>query len=582
MSKAFKIGITALSVIGAGILYSLHKKSRRPWLENNKHQQDSNKSSKKPGKKLGTEVYYHYQSEKSNQSKKPTTQKTRSRKEKRRIKRPKKSLNLQQWNTWLQRTYQSTQISINNTSTEEKTIRLWGAGRGTGTHPSTQTHPLATGAMENPVSGFSLFKTTQTGIHPQDLIINPANKLIYIANQLSNSVSVITLEGKPVTQIPLTPSIFPGFNSPVALAVNTSQNSQNFGKVYVVGSVSNTVSVIGLDHKVKKTIPVGIRPVAIAYNPMGQKLYVANLVSGNLSIIDTKSETVSSTLDTGKSPVALAIKPENGEVYVVDSIENSLTVFDTSSRKKAQIPHIGTKLVAIAYQPDTHQMYIVAEGSDAIIPIDTNTHTPLAPIPVGHNPGAIAYNQVNGMMYAVSREDQTLTVIDKDKKNQASLPQEKVITGLAFNAQFLYALNPSDNTLSISTQNAWEDDLQTDQQYHQTNRSFQHAPALIKHVRLVYSGQKAPKALRLIEQRITGTCHTKSLSLKSYHSPQHSSRVLEVFGLNGSIIGGRHSWMITLAAHQRITLLIHYYQPDKTGLYYPNTASSNRNTNLKQ
>jgi YVTN family beta-propeller protein len=80
---------------------------------------------------------------------------------------------------------------------------------------------------------------------------------------------------------------------------------------YVANTVSGTVSVVPLEGPDAFTevqeIPVGSEPQAIAVTPNGSRLFVANHTSGTVSVIDTRTLSVIDTVDVGGNPAAIAI-----------------------------------------------------------------------------------------------------------------------------------------------------------------------------------------------------------------------------------------------------------------------------------
>ncbi len=75
-------------------------------------------------------------------------------------------------------------------------------------------------------------------------------------------------------------------NYPYGVAVNP-----NGTKVYVANQNSNTVSVIDTaTNNVTATVNTGIGPQGIAVNPNGSRVYVTNGGSNNVSVIDTNNK----------------------------------------------------------------------------------------------------------------------------------------------------------------------------------------------------------------------------------------------------------------------------------------------------
>jgi YVTN family beta-propeller protein len=100
-------------------------------------------------------------------------------------------------------------------------------------------------------------------------------------------------------------------------------------KLYVANTVSGTVSVIranianGVIQKPTLHIPVGTEPYGLALTPNGRKLYVSNARSNSISVIDTATDTVTRTIFVVEEPRGLAITNDG------DADDNDETVYVT-------------------------------------------------------------------------------------------------------------------------------------------------------------------------------------------------------------------------------------------------------------
>ena len=65
-------------------------------------------------------------------------------------------------------------------------------------------------------------------------------------------------------------------------------------------------------------------------NPAGTRVYVANVSSNTVSVIDTASNSVIATVAV-TSPVSVAVNPAGTRVYVANQIEQHVSVIDTAS-----------------------------------------------------------------------------------------------------------------------------------------------------------------------------------------------------------------------------------------------------------
>jgi YVTN family beta-propeller protein len=112
-------------------------------------------------------------------------------------------------------------------------------------------------------------------------------------------------------------------NAPGGIAYNPSN-----GNMYVANIGSNTVSVIDRSNNVIATIPTGVLPRDITFNPSNGKMYVLNSDSGNLAEIDSFSHAVTDTLPIFGDYIAF--NPGNGMMYVTSSNKPGVYVISTS------------------------------------------------------------------------------------------------------------------------------------------------------------------------------------------------------------------------------------------------------------
>jgi YVTN family beta-propeller protein len=366
-----------------------------------------------------------------------------------------------------------------------------------------------------------------------------------------------------VSMIQLQPSNFPGYNSPVAIAVNTDSTSPKYGYAYVVGSVAGTISEIDLSHLVINEIPVGIRPEHISFNAKNGMLYVSNLVSNSVSVIDCLTATVSTTLAVGKAPRATGINPENGDVYVVNSGDNNISVFDKTNVFINTIGNVGLSPVNITYHPVNKEMYVVSATSNNVIPVDTLTYTALPDIVVGNQPYGITYNSNNGYLYVLNRNDNTISIIAPDKSIRASIHTGNVNIGVALNQSdnILYVSDTSNNTVNVIGYLEQSSSIIVDNDYAETNRDIKTNPVILKHAKFVVNGNPdVAKTLTVKNETPTGIVQSSKVSFTNYSSPQNYLMVAEIFDIDGAVIDGKTLWEFAISGNQTVSLLLYYKQ----------------------
>ena len=111
------------------------------------------------------------------------------------------------------------------------------------------------------------------------------------------------------------------------------------GDIYVSNNCSGNVSVINSStDTVIDTITVGNGPEGVAVSPTGPDagdIYVANFGGGtgdSVSVINPSTDTVIATVTVGDSPIGVAVSPtgpEAGDIYVTNfTLSNNVSVIE--------------------------------------------------------------------------------------------------------------------------------------------------------------------------------------------------------------------------------------------------------------
>jgi YVTN family beta-propeller protein len=124
---------------------------------------------------------------------------------------------------------------------------------------------------------------------------------------------------------------------------------------------NNTVSLFSVEldqNRRLREIQVGREPWGVALNPQGTRAYVANTVSGTVTVlaVNRNSPNVARTLveiPVGTEPYGLAMTPNGSKLYVTNRNARSVSVIDTASNKvKKTIQNVGLSPRGIAITND--------------------------------------------------------------------------------------------------------------------------------------------------------------------------------------------------------------------------------------
>jgi YVTN family beta-propeller protein len=457
----------------------------------------------------------------------------------------------------LQQNYESTQLTLTNTSDIEREVRLWAGNK----------KPPISPALPGDIADH-VFRTItasvngSTGIYPQGIVVNPYNRFTYIANQLSHNISVLNSDGIVISLIPIIANGSSPFGaSPVDLTVNSHPNSPNFGKVYVANVIGDTVKVINQQLEVTTTILVGKRPIGITFNSFNSNVYVANIGDDTVSVIDTITETILTTIIVGKAPKSITIRPDNGQVYVINSGANSISSIDVNNQVIDTIENIGNELATASYNPMNNHLYVVSSSKNTVIPIHLDTNVPSTAIPVGANPYHILYNPNNELLYVGNRADNTYSIIDTDTViDTLSLGMVDTSMGIDSATGMIFSSDSTTGVVTLISYSRESNTILINGGYYAKREDFTFNPAIVQHVKFILSGTQRFKVLKLEEESVTGTTQVKPISFSSYHNPQNFGNVAEVFEMKGAIIDGKNGWVFKIAGKQTITIHTYYKQ----------------------
>jgi YVTN family beta-propeller protein len=121
-------------------------------------------------------------------------------------------------------------------------------------------------------------------------------------------------------------------------------------------------------------IDVGNMPLGITYNSCNGMIYVANALSGTVSVIDSTNNKVIDTILVGRLPVWLEYVPSTNEVYVSNFGSNDVYVINAFTDKVVKIIKSDMQgPFGLVYPPGQDSIYLTSAESGVISVPVTNT-----------------------------------------------------------------------------------------------------------------------------------------------------------------------------------------------------------------
>jgi YVTN family beta-propeller protein len=241
---------------------------------------------------------------------------------------------------------------------------------------------------------------------PDAIAVDSVTNKIYVANLVSNGVTVIDGSTNTTTSLPL------GTPPNSAIAVNSLTN-----QIYVTNSApaftNGSVTVIDGATNASTNVVAGFVPGTIAVNSVTDTVYVGNLglAGGSTVTVINGTTNAATTVAVGNQPTAIAVNSVTNQIYVASS---PVTVIDGATNKTTSVT-AGTFPYAVAVNPVTNQIYVANNESNTVTVID-GTSNATTTVQTGNSPSAIAVNATTNKIYVVNYNSNTVTVIDGSTK----------------------------------------------------------------------------------------------------------------------------------------------------------------------
>jgi YVTN family beta-propeller protein len=195
-------------------------------------------------------------------------------------------------------------------------------------------------------------------------------------------------------------------SGPIAMVVEGDRG-------YVVNYLSDDVTVVDLKTAaVVKTIPVGHRPIRAAGAMRTPYILVANYGSDSVSVIDRESLMAVKTLAVGSRPADMALDSSGRKVYLLSRGDGKLAVINLGSIETIQTVSVGEFPSGIALTNDGRSLFVSHADSNSVSVIDASGLRVVRSIPVGKRPVQVLSSVGTEGIYVLNRDSNTVSVID--------------------------------------------------------------------------------------------------------------------------------------------------------------------------
>jgi len=248
-------------------------------------------------------------------------------------------------------------------------------------------------------------KTLPVGAHPHEVAVAADGTMAYVSNAMGNSISILnTVDMTETGRIE-----HDGFQFPHDLKI-----SPDGKKLYVAVTYAHKVFIYERpSHQLLKILPTGQRMShMLSPTPDWKFLYIPNLGSNSLSLLNTATDEIEITISVGKKPEGVAVHPSGDFLYVANQDEDNIYVLDTNNHGLLAKHPIGETPVRLVFSPDGKWAFTANRKSHDVSVIDTQRHWEIKRIPVGRWPGGIVFDTTGTRAYVANNKTNDVSVID--------------------------------------------------------------------------------------------------------------------------------------------------------------------------
>jgi YVTN family beta-propeller protein len=166
-------------------------------------------------------------------------------------------------------------------------------------------------------------------------------------------------------------------------------------RLYVANIGSGSVTVIDRQSGAVHSVPTGDGPEGIDISPDGREVWVANRGANLIAVLDARSDSVVARFNSGgMMPIRVKFTPDGRQVWVSNARTNRVVVFDPATRQIIKTIAVGAMPVGIQMEPSGMRAYVANTNDNSVTVIDVSTRTVMTTFAPGKEPDGMAWAPV--------------------------------------------------------------------------------------------------------------------------------------------------------------------------------------------
>lgn len=164
-------------------------------------------------------------------------------------------------------------------------------------------------------------------------------------------------------------------------------------RLYTANIVSENISVIDLvSGELITQVPCGKGAEGMCFTPDGKRLWVGNQEAGSITIIETATNTAVETFPCPGMPVRIRFTLDGKRAIVASWTDpGELIILETDTHKEIKRLPVGRQAIGLELSPDGKRAFVGCEHTDGVHVIDLNTLSVTDVIKTGDGSDAMAW-----------------------------------------------------------------------------------------------------------------------------------------------------------------------------------------------
>lgn len=252
----------------------------------------------------------------------------------------------------------------------------------------------------DPATGAEAVPPIPVGRSPLGLAFD--GQLLWVSNGDDDAVQAIDPQTRQVV------ATLPVGDRPYALAFDGA-------KIWVGNWSSSTLQVIDPATRAVEpgAVAVGARPVALLF--AGERLWVANQSDRvrQVQVVDVATRSVLNVdrpITVGLNPVAMAYNPVDEQLWVSVQNEDAIRPVNPRTWQVGALARVGRVPTGLAYA--NGRIWVANNGDNSVQVVDPRLGNLSAPIAVGEAPRAAFFDPATGRLWLTYQNDQSLQALE--------------------------------------------------------------------------------------------------------------------------------------------------------------------------